>query len=468
MQPNIHQSFNMFQSVNIPFSHKLDPGDSEFTIEVPSRFRDNPNRLFGFSTVTLCPDYFSKKAYTLDMDSDKELNAVVKHDFNFEVEYDKNFYTNSWEKSSAGNLGETLASINSHFQQHKPAGCVFPAVVFDWFDLLSLGRDVNADKFHQEKAEEYYGEPYDAAKHSNWLPLDYRDKTRLNNMKFPTRPEAMANIRIRMTISANVTIAFSNKDLPEAMGISPNQMPSKVNKQYQFKNVNTDSFIFTRFLIQPKFESTAFTTKIHAYPTNTFVVGNVGTLKTTVENERKPAVLAREYGNAFRSLSFQLNLEVTLEHIAAEKKFKIIFPTAPGIRVSIRVPPYVGHRLGYGHVDNIKSNMTSAPYPVDDVTGDLLTRAQVLVYDAGMVVVSLDEMGSQQTHQFANTCMAILEAHESGVMTTKQGVDMPRVPVSQFNKDMKFVLSRFNENNEPIPLGWKDGAYIRGVLVGKV
>lgn len=459
----------MDQTVNIPFSHKLDPGDSEFTIEVLSRFRDNPNRLFGFSTVTLCPDYFSKKAFKLDMDSDRELKAEIKHDFNFEVEYDKNvFDAKVWEKTSAGNLGEVLKSINNHFQQQKPAGCVFPAVVFDWFDILSMGRNVDADAFHKENAQRYYGEPYSEEKHNNWLPLDYRDRLRLNNMMFPTKPEAMDAIRIRMTISSNIVVAFSNSDLPEALGIGPNQMPARIQKQFQFKNANANGFIFSRFTGKPKFESATYTTKIHIYPANLFVVSNIGTLKTTVENERNPATLAKDYNNALRTLAFGLNLDVSIEHIAAEKRLKVLFPTSPGIRVSLRVPPYIGHRLGYGHVDSIKYNMTSVPYPVDDDTGDLLTRAQVLVYDAGMVVVSLDELGSQQTHQFTNPCMAILEAHESGVMTTKQGVEMPRVPVSQFNSTIKFALSRFNENNEPIPLGWKDGAYIRGVLIGKV
>ena len=460
----------MDQSVNIPFSYKLDPGDSDFTIEVLSRFRDNPNRLFGFSAVTLCPDYFSKKAYELDMDSEKELKAEVKHDFNFEVEYDRNVYdTKAWEKTSASNLGQILKSINSHFEQYKPAGCLFPAVVFDWFDILSLSKGVNEEEFHKSKAQSYYGEVYDAAKHSNWLPLDYRDRLRLNNMVFPTLPEAMNNIRIRMTISPNVTVAFSNNELPQALGIGPNQMPTKVKNQFQFTNDNVSGFIFTRFIAKPKFDSATYTTKIHAYPANNFVVTNVATLKTTVENERKPEALQRDYNNTIRTLAFSSNLNVSLEHLASEKKFKIIFPTSSGIRVSMRLPPYVSHRLGYGHVDNIKYNMVSAPYPTDTEKGvDLLSRAQVLVYDAGMVVVSLDEMGSQQTYQFTNPCMAILEAHESGVMTTKPGVDMPRVPVSQFNSSMKFVLSRFNENNEPIPLGWKDGAYIRGVLVGKL
>lgn len=459
----------MDQTVNIPFCHKLEPGDSEFTIEVLSRFRDNPNRLFGFSTVTLCPDYFSKKAYALDMDSEKELSAEVLNEFHFEVEYEKAVFDSRAWNSTATSMGSLLQSINTHFEQTKPEGCIFPAVVFDWFDILSLGRNIDSDTFHMGKASAYYGEAYNEAKHGNWLPLAYRDKTKLNNLQFPTKPEAMADIRIRMTLSPNVMVTFSNKDLPDALGITETQLPEKVNKQYQFKNTLINSLYPVRFLNPPKFDKLAISTKVHAYPTKTFVVSNLGTLKTTVEHERKPELMAKDYNNNLRSLAFTINLDIRLEHVTEEKKFKIIFPASPGIRVNLRVPTYIGHKLGYGHSDVIKSSMTNGSYPADDVTSEpILSKAQVLVYDAGMVVVSLDERGSQQTHQFSTTFMAILEAHESGVLTTKPGIEMPRVPVSQFNKDMKFVLSRFNENNEPIPLGWKDGAYIRGVLVGKV
>lgn len=460
----------MDQTVNIPFCHKLEPGDNEFTIEVLSRFRDNPNRLFGFSTVTLSPDYFSKKAYALDMDSEKELSAIVSNDFHFEVEFDKNvFDATAWSNTTATTLGPILQSINNHFEQNKPEGCIFPAVVFDWFDLLSLGGGVDSDDFHRKKALTYYGVEYKEADHSNWLPTVYRDKTRLNNMMFPTKAEAMADIRIRMTLSPNVMITFSNKDLPDALGISASQLPEKVNKQYQFKNTLVNSLTPMRFLDPPKLEKLSISTKIHAYPTKAFVVSNVSAFKTTVGRERMADLMAKDYNNNLKSLAYTMNLDVHLEYLTEEKKFKLFFPASVGIRVHLRTPTYIGHKLGYGHVDKINKTMQNTSTIKDDFSGEpVLTKAQVLVYDAGMVVVSLDERGSQQTHQFSNTYMAILEAHESGVLTTKPGIEMPRVPVSQFNKDLKFALSRFNENNEPIPLGWKDGAYIRGVLIGKV
>ena len=94
--------------------------------------------------------------------------------------------------------------------------------------------------------------------------------------------------------------------------------------------------------------------------------------------------------------------------------------------------------------------------------------AKVLVYDTGMVVVSLDQQASKQTYQFTNTVMAIMESDNAGIMTTKPGAVYTRVPVSSFNSTFEFVLSKFNEANEPIPLGWKVAAYVRGVLIGKV
>lgn len=112
--------------------------------------------------------------------------------------------------------------------------------------------------------------------------------------------------------------------------------------------------------------------------------------------------------------------------------------------------------------------MTNEAYKDEVNIDDIEKTARVLVYDAGMVVVSLDQRGSNQTHQFINTFMAILQARKDGTMTTDQGVALPRVPLATFNPNLEFVLSKFNENNEPIPLDWKTAAYIRGVLVGNV
>ena len=112
--------------------------------------------------------------------------------------------------------------------------------------------------------------------------------------------------------------------------------------------------------------------------------------------------------------------------------------------------------------------MTNTVYPDEVNIKDVEKTARILVYDVGMLVISLDQRSSQQTHQFTNTYMALLEPEFSGILKSPLLMDMPFVPVSQFRKELTFVLTRFSESNQPMPLDWKVGAFVRGMLVGKV
>lgn len=467
----------MDQTVNIPFSFRLEPGDSSFQIDVSRSFLNNPNRLFSFQSVTVCPDYYSRHAFKMDMDSERELNAVVSNNFSMEIQFDKNLYhqtdaAKAWAPTISNvSMNAVLKSLNSYFETNKPAGFIFPAVVFDWFHLSSLSKKGEADAFHQSLAKDLYGEEYDESKHSNWLPAIYREKTKLNNMVFPTKmkPEMASSIRIRMTISPNVTVAFSNEDLPNALGFSEAQMPQKKNKQFQFANTLPNSLLPITCFNTPTMVLQSMTTKVHVYPTQTKLVSQMGILKTTKKRERNPSEMVTDYNAVINNLAATMNLNISLEHDVANKKYKFVYPSATGVAVKFRVPNYIGHRLGYGHVDLITPSMTNGSYPQEVATGDDVEKlARTLVYDTGMVVVSLGQRGSQQTQQFSTTYMATLEPEYSGVLTTKCTSDMPRVQVTYFNPSLEFVLSRFSENNEPTPLDWKVGSYVRGTLIGKV
>lgn len=466
----------MDQTVNIPFSFRLEPGDSSFQIDVSRSFLNNPNRLFSFQSVTVCPDYYSRHAFKLDMDSERELNEVVSNNFDLEIQIDKNLFHSTEETKAWGptlsnvSMNALLKSLNTYFDTNKPPGFIFPAVVFDWFHLSSLSKKGEADTFHQSLAKDLYGEEYNASIHSNWLPAVYQEKTKLNNMIFPTKikPELADSIRIRMTISPNVTVAFSNDDLPKALGFSDTQMPQKKNKQYQFVNDLTNSLLPITCFKSPTMLLQAITTKIHVYPTQTKIVSPMGVLKTTKKRERNPAHMVQDYNAVINKLAATLNLNFSLEHDVSNKKFKLVYPSATGVLINLRVPNYVGHRLGYGHVNIITPSMTNGSYPDEVPNDDVEKMARTLVYDTGMVVVSLGQRGSQQTQQFSTTYMATLEPEYSGVLTTKCTSDMPKVQVTYFNPSLEFVLSRFSENNEPTPLDWKVGSYVRGTLVGKV
>ena len=462
----------MDQTVNIPFNVRLEPGDSSFTLDLSQLSVHHPKLRYGFTAVTVCPDYYSTQAFKLDMDSDRELKEIVSNKFSLDVELAKDaFDQNTWSiGTTKTNIGQILKSINTHFERHKPQGCFLPLVVFDWMHIGSLSKGVDSIKFHRDKAEDFYGEPYNESKHNNWLPTAFQNNGRLNNMLFPTNltKAVFDSIRIRMTLAPNVTVAFSNSDLPEALGFSQLQMPEKIKNQIQFKNATVNSFEARICQSTPNIENRVFTTKIHLYPSSTFITSAVGTFETTKEKERKPAEMAVDYNSTMQKLANSLNYDLQLLHSPADKKFKLVFPQGTGITVNLRVPTYIGHKLGYGHVDYIRPTMTNLVYPDEINYKDVEKTARILVYDVGMLVISLDQRSSQQTHQFTNTYMALLEPEFSGVLKSPLLMDMPFVPVSQFRKELTFVLTRFSESNQPMPLDWKVGAFVRGMLVGKV
>ena len=465
----------MNQTVNIPFSIRLEPGESQFSIEVDKRFTDNPNRMFSLATVTLTPDYYSQQAFKLNLDSDDELKAKVESEFSFEVEYFKNVYlAKSYTSSSvAQSIGTVIKNINTFHATHKPAGMLFPPLVFDWIHVNALGKDVDAVQFYKDNAKELYGEEYNEAKHRNALPQDFLGNNfelkGLNDFKFPTNPDVMDFIRIRMVIAPHVKVAFSNDMLPLALGFSELQMPHRQKGQYNVENPYTH---FVSTLVchnKPDVTSQVFTTKISLYPNIPHVKSDTGMLVTTKERERTPEHLAQDYSAILSKMAKTMFLDVKLEHVAEEKLFKLIVPTAPGLVVKLRVSPNVATQLGYGHVSLItQSTMTPKSYSTEVPFSDVETLSRVLVYDTGMIVISLDQQGSQQTHQFTNTVMAILDTDNAGVLTTKPGLEFSRVPVSPFNPNLDFVLYKYSEANQPIPLDWKVGSYIRGLLVGKV
>lgn len=459
----------MDQTVNIPFSIRLDAGDSTFKINVDKKFIDNPNRLFGFSSVTLTPDYYSRQAFQLNLDSEEELQAVVHNDYYLEVEYDNNvFDKSSYHSTSPITFSSVLRNINKHYELNKPQGFVTPAIVFDWVHVGALSPKIDKETFYQNKVSTLYSGEFDETSRGGDISTSFNGIVELNDYPFPTNVNALANVFIRLTLAPNTTIAFSNDALPFALGFTSDQYTQKSKIQLKIQNTSSNAYKSVYCLNNPTLGNIVYTTRIHVYPTDKYVVSEKSSLITTKEKERKPNLLVIDYNTSINALAKTLNLDFSLVHDASVKRFKFVYPENDGVRINLRVPPYVGHRLGYGHVTLIKPSMDSEPYSEEIEINSVEAIAKVLVYDTGMVVVSLDQQASKQTYQFTNTVMAIMESDDAGIMTTKPGLEFPRVPVSYFNPNLEFVLSKFNEANEPIPLAWKVAAYIRGVLVGKV
>lgn len=460
----------MDQTVNIPFSIRLDAGETEFKIEVEKKFLDNPNRKFGFSSVTLTPDYFSRQAFQLNLDSEGELKAVSNYDYYIEVEFAENNVLDQHPYGSASQVvfSSVLRTINKHFEQHKPEGFITPLIVFDWIHINALSSKVDKDAYYLSKLADLYVGEFDTNLVGTDISSTFDDFVKLNKFPFPNNEEALDEIIVRVTLAPNVTLAFSNDVLPKAMGFSNSQYTQKSNKQFKFSNPSTNSYKTFYGENTANIENIAYSTKIHTYPASKYVVSGKGTLTTTKERERKPDLLVADYNKSINALAKTINLDLSLVHDIGEKKLKFVYPELTGMQINLRVPPYISHRLGFGHVNFIKPSMQSSSYPEEIEINSVEALSKILVYDTGMVVVSLNQQASKQTYQFTSTVMAIMESDNAGIMTTKPGIEYSHVPISYFNPNLEFVLSKFNESNEPIPLGWKVAAYIRGVLVGKV
>jgi hypothetical protein len=459
----------MDQAVNIPFSIRLDAGESRFRIDVDKKYTDNPNRLFGFSSMTLTPDYFSRQAFKLDLDSEEELKSVTTQDYYIEVDLDKDALDkHPYSSTSKVAISSLLRKINKHYEQHKPEGFITPLVVFDWHHIGAISPKVDKEAFYTERLTDLYVGTFDANSIGADVSSTFQNVTQLNIYPFPTKIDDLSDIIIRITLAPNVTVAFSNETLPSALGFTEKQYTQKNKIQSKLQNPSATSYKSFYCENSPSLQNIVYTTKIHTYPTDKHVVSEKGLVSTSKERERKPSLLATDYNNSINALAKQMNLDFSLVHDEEEKIFTFVYPNSADVKINLRVTPYMAHRLGFGHVTYIRPSMTSQPYPEEVDINNVEAIAKVLVYDTGMVVVSLDQQASKQTYQFTNTVMAIMESDEAGVMTTKPGIEYSRVPVSYFNPNLEFVLSKFNEANEPIPLGWKVAAYIRGVLVGKV
>lgn len=469
----------MTQDVNIPFRLRLEAGETTFKINVPRRFIDKSERKFGFECLTLMPDYYSKQAALYGMDPESETTTTVEHpiklEFRLESRFHQTDHSHTWGQTANNvHMGVVIKSLNAHFQRIKPEGRVYPPVYIDWFHLRTLFGD-DTEGFYKDNAKELYGEEFDPVKHKITITEEMRNFGDINTFKFPTSDDetVMSDIRLRIIMAPNTTLAFSNTDLPEFMGFGDLQLPEeRVNKQVQFYNNRASSL----HIIDVQKEPSVFvargarTSKVHVYFYAKEGESPVGYISTTRAGERKPAQLAEDYSKGISALAKSCNFNLRLQFVEEEGRFKFVYPSNPYVTINIRVPSYVAHQLGYDEIERIKPTMIpKAMFKPDVDQKDYAKKATTLVLDTGMVVVNLEQNSSQQISQFQTTMMAILEPTREGVMKiNNNSMLVPRVSVSYYNPVLEFVLHRFNEIGEPASLEWKVGAYIQGVLSGKV
>jgi len=462
----------MDDTVHITFSQHLNAGETSFKVKVPQQFLDK-DRKFGLEFLTLVPDYHSKQAEIYNIDPESEKDSVVEDHFHIGFELDNQFLQVApWEQPQENvSLGVIITSLNNYFLTTKPKGCIYPLVYVDWYHLDAPGTSREEDlEFYKTRAVDLYGEAFNVEKHLGHAPPSMIEIHGFNGMLFPTSdsPNVVSRIRVQVWMAPNTKLAFSNYDLPQTLGFADNQLPQRVNNQVQLSNPSLDQFSLHECDNEPAMHvlKGAKTSKVRVYMNYKSGMSIRGRLATTMSRMHSLVNTALDYNRALQNMAKRLNFDLNLMYDATQKIFKFIFPKNRHINMIVYVSTTLASQLGFGPVEQITPQMTPQVVEKED---KLQERALALVLDTRMVVVNLEQSASQQNFHFKKTLMAILEPDSLGIMSTKRnGMSLPRVPVSYYNPTLEFVLHRFDELGKPINLEWKVGGHIQGVLSGTV
>lgn len=450
----------MSQTVYIPFNIKLDPGEDAFAIDIPKDFQD---RKFEFQTLTLIPDLYRLQA--LEMKMDDEATTTTTDDVFVELKLKHKMYSAHQFVSPVEfeDISSVLQYLNTFFESNKPEGMLLPPVVFDWILIDVLNMNLRETfQYYAVRGQELYGEIFSSSKHGGFVSPQLRDAG-FSYFKYPTMLDVQKKIRVRMTLMPNVACSFSNDHLLHLLGFSNDQTAyGKHEVHFRYINSKTNSQFTTIADYAPKSHGpNVVNTTVFVYPLARSIQSPMYTFTTT--NARNVNQLIEDYSETIQTMASDLNLNLSLEFEEDTHRVKLQLPS--DIQMTFRLPPKMAHRLGFGHVSHITQDSVSIPHPPMVALHNVGKISKIQSFDTGMVMVTLANYGSTQTQQFINVLMAVLEPQSGGCHTTRIE-ERPQITVSQFNPRLEFKMSRFNETNQPVPLDWKCGAFVRGVLRG--
>jgi len=481
----------MTNDVCITFRSRVEAGETSFVVPVQRKFADEPNRRYGFESITVMPEYQSTQAFAYNLDSKAELEAELAYPLQLEISYGPGYFSRdvpgkSWSFLMAmKRIDNVLVSVNQHYDKNKPPGTYYSPVFFDWCHMEGLNEDTTMSKYTEETAKDAYGENFDAAKHRTWLTpsmalvkADENDKM-VQDCAFPTQnvESYMADVRVRMWIAPNTMVTFSNPQLPIVLGFQDYQIPPRSKKgQTEYTNEDVKNYLVVPAHGPPMVNvpvDKVKATKLNCYVAKSTVLSPVTELKTNRKEERDPKLLVVKYAEVISKLAKVMNVYMNLEYSEATKKFKVVYPTNANISIRIFVPTHVLSQLGYDpserSSDCIEQKSTPGIVSLTVDVEDLEKKGRALVFDTGMMAVDVEEQTSHLSSHSGTFLMATLHPREDGTLRNRVYLwDVPRVQVSYTNPNLRFVLYRFDDVNHRIPLGWPVSAYVFGTLNGRV
>ena len=481
-------------NVSCPFHKYLPPGDSNFTVSVPKSFltcyspidQTIKRRNFFFGSLRLVPDFFAKDSYLFDLDTEEELNAETSNQFNLIHRTSPFLYTvpdSTWEletKSSnlADNKVETfLDVVNKYTESAKPLGLVNAPFFFDWTTQdyeLSKNEDLDFDAYITSIANSFYADVSNMTKFSNALQPSQRKIPEANNWVFPqlayTDEILLNTVRIRLAVAPNTKVLISQKKMLALLGF---RADSRTLRKFEFANPSSDSYLYYVAEDPPTLNIFNYG-KITAAIVSNALISPVQILKMTVQDKKSNVKLFESLKKKLNRLSEQTNIDFNIEYDVREEIFKFIFPSNPGLKTVFKCDNDLSVRLGYGLKREITSGDVAKAVP-NLVVKESAKKAKILSFDTGHVVVTCFNTSSNLTSVSNNQYIASLLPDNAGMMTISPcvGENPSFVPPNyevDGNNNVPLIcnLMKFNNEGNLIPFQWKTGAYISGILQGKL
>ena len=464
----------MDEVIYIPFRYYLKPNSSTFAINIPRQNQNDFHRYYYFSQLSLIPEFFNKEAIAFNLETTTEGFAEVVTTATLEFQFFSNLFSfesaHYLHPADIKEIGHIITSFNNYFELHRPPGIAQCSVFLDW--QLNQAPDVSIphNEFYQLSAELLYGESYIQKKHFNALPESVRNLDS-NNFLFPTvtNEEILSEVRVVINIAPNTKVSFSNEKLLVALGFSLAQLGDRRGNRYHLENKH--SFRYTRLVAANPPEGlkqapSGSPIKVFLSPVNEIFTSPSFSLKTTKLHSRDPALFAKDWNRDIQEAALLSNIAFGLEYDNDRKLFLFKFPNNNLLRVGIRLPLATAKQMGFGDERITERSSSQKVLSENDIT-NYESKAKAIVYDAGMLIVTFDNMRSNTTTGTLDQYMGSLYPEEPGVFTKHESRVSPSVLLPRHSSDLYFNLFTIKNQNTS-PLNWTIGAYVQGEMIGKL
>ena len=494
---------NESREVACPFHTFVPAGTCQFKIDIPKLFLNCPlsggpdgfrehKRHFFFSNLRLTPDFFNQDALLHNLDTEEDLAAKLFYELQIAYYLSENLYSGPLglevEIKAVDNVTceAIFGVINSFYVANKPSGLKRSPFFLDWTDFEYVQKladpesvvsmsNLSWEAYVKVQSLYYYGTDYTETLHANKLPASLKGVALANHFLFPTNiteeRRLLKNLRVRIAVAPNTKVLFSSKKMLELLGF---QTEEREGRRFAFVNLDSDNYKFFMADVSPIVGKNIDAGKISVKTASPFFFSSVIpimlNIKEKIDNKKLFAKLKKLMDDQI-DLS---NVEFTLNYNQNTETFNFVFPAATSsINIKLVTEPDLCQRLGFGYTKEILNTTPVVPAKIGKTeTGAM---AKTLVFDTGHVVVTCFNTSSNLTSVGNNQFLASLFPDQGGSMSTGLwSGQFPSVVPPSFeggqSDSISFLcqLRKFNDNGQLVPLDWKTGAFVSGVLCGKV